>query len=715
MPFFNKKRPPKEPSSPDPFIPLEEKGIKDGKLSETSYRSEWIENTFLDSEKEKEVVGRTFDFTVLKWITAGMFLLLAIMFSRVGWLQVVKGEHYSGMAEGNRIRVHDIPARRGIIYDRQERPLVRNKADFVLYLVPGDLPEETEKKEAIIEEITDIINSSSSISTSSAAEIVEAEEEITKEEIEEKLEDIDKHSSQAYQPLFLTNKLSYEQAMLLYLRSDSWPGVMLAEQDRREYIKKIAIEMPPKDPEEKDGEEEGGGEEEKEKKENFTVDSLSHILGYTGKINREELREYGGEYSPLDKVGKTGVEYFREQYLRGRKGEKRVEVDAAGKEKKMLARTDPREGRDLILSLDVALQAKAEEVLRRHISELDSSDKGAVVALDPSTGEVLALVSVPAFDNNLFARGISSSQYRELIDAGSNPLLNRALSGDYPPASTFKPVMAAASLQEGIINEHTSFESVGGLRTGEWFFPDWRSEGHGITDVKKAIAESVNTFFYYVGGGYEDFSGLGMERITEYASAFGLGEETGIDLPGETDGFLPDKEWKKEAFGESWYIGDTYHLSIGQGFLSATPIQVANYTASLANGGTLYRPFLLKKVIGSEGETEERSRPEVIREDLVADGHIETVRQGMRMAVVEGSCRRLYDLPVKAAGKTGTAQWSNEKEPHAWFTGFAPYRDPEIVLTVLIVEGGESEKTAVPAARDIMQWYFDREEQKDVE
>jgi penicillin-binding protein 2 len=353
-------------------------------------------------------------------------------------------------------------------------------------------------------------------------------------------------------------------------------------------------------------------------------------------------------------------------------------------------------------------------VISRYVEEIDSSQAAAGIAMDPETGEILALVSIPAYNNNFFAQGITSARYNEIIDHPSNPLFNRAIAGEYPPGSVFKPVMATAGLEEGLINERTSFKSVGGIRVGKWFFPDWKAGGHGVTDVRKAIAESVNTFFYYLGGGYNDFTGLGVDKILEYAGRFGLGSETGIDLPAEADGLLPSRAWKKEEIGEGWYIGDTYHLSIGQGFLLTTPIQVANYTSVLANGRTLYRPSLIKEVTDSAGGVVKEFEPEVIRDNFIDKKNIEIVRQGMRQAVTRGSCAKLFDLPVKVAGKTGTAQWANDKPPHSWFTGFAPYENPEIVLTVLVEKGGDSEKISVPAAKEIFKWYFDKKSENTV-
>jgi len=318
----------------------------------------------------------------------------------------------------------------------------------------------------------------------------------------------------------------------------------------------------------------------------------------------------------------------------------------------------------------------------------------------------LALVSLPSFSNNDFARGLTQEQYQAIANHPDQPLFNRCLSGEYPSGSTIKPVVAAAALEEGIINENTTVSSIGGLRIGQWFFPDWKAGGHGLTSVRKALAESVNTFFYYLGGGYGDFNGLGLERLVEYEKIFGLGAQSGIDLPGEASGFLPSKEWKEKIKGEPWYIGDTYHLAIGQGDLLVTPLQVAGYTAVFANGGALYRPRLVKQILNSLDQPIGEADGKPIKSNLLSAKNIEIVRQGLRAAVTAGSAQGLASAVVPVAGKTGTAQWSTSKPAHAWFTGFAPYDKPEIVITVLIEQGGEGSAAAVPVAREVLDWWF---------
>lgn len=674
----------KEAPSGDPFV------IKQGKIKNSNirnvYRLGWTEDSFIYNSGNKEVIGRTFNFSKINYIVLILLLFFSFIFLRAAWLQLIKGEYYLKMAEGNRIRIERIEPRRGIIYDRNQTPLVRNKANFLLYLVPSDLPKDEKEIEKIIGRISGILvilqakADVSDKSESKAKKILNAEEIST--EIRNKLSKIKRGTAESYQPLFIADNIEYDKAMSLYLESANWKGVVLSNKIRREYL--------------------------------LTAQSLSHVLGYTGKISESEIKKYGSEYLPIDYIGKTGLEDFWENELKGVNGKKQIEVDALGKEKKIISMQGAIDGNNLILSLDEGLQKKIEDVSRAAFEKLRLS-KGSIVALDPNNGEILAMVNLPAYDDNIFARGITVDEYSKLINDPDKPLFNRSVSGEYPSGSTIKPVMAAASLQEGIINESTAFLSNGGIRINQWFFPDWKGGGHGMTNVTKAIAESVNTFFYIIGGGYQDFKGLGVDRIIEYEKLFGLGTQTGIDLPGEATGFLPSKEWKEKAKGERWYIGDTYHLAIGQGDLNVTPLQVANYTAYFANGGKIYQPHLVKKILSSDEKQEKAIEANVVRQNIIYKHNLDIVRQGMRQTVVAGSARSLQDLPVAAAGKTGTAQWSTKKAPHAWFTGFAPYDKPQIVLTILVEEGKEGSSVAVPIAKEVFNWYFSRNKQTVIE
>jgi len=661
----------------DPFV-IQEGKIKDNKLK-TGYRLDWTEEAFSYKGGDKETVGKSFDYAKLPKIILTLLFFLSIILARTAWLQIVKGDYYYELAEGNRIRIERIEAKRGIIYDREYRPLVGNVANFLLYFVPADLPEEEEKKDKIISRVSQILGN------------------MDPGDIKQILAKISPGSLESYQPLFITDNIEYERAMLLYLESARMPGVVLSNKTRREYLAPLFAQA--------SAGREVGNFFSSEGVKNKVGYSSSHILGYTGKINESELAKFGSEYLPIDYIGKMGIEYFWESELRGTAGKKQIEVDALGKEKKIINQEAAEDGHNLVLSLDIELQKKLEETILASLERLGLS-KAAAVIMNPNNGEILAMVSLPSYNNNVFARGITSQEYQELINHPDNPLFNRCISGEYPSGSTIKPVIAAAALEEGIISEYTSFNSVGGITVSQWFFPDWRAGGHGITDVRRAIAESINTFFYYIGGGYQDFKGLGVDRIVHYGKLFGLNSQLGIDLAGEATGFLPTKKWKEEVKGERWYIGDTYHLSIGQGDILVTPLQVAGFTSVFANGGILYQPHFVKQILTSDDKLIANVETNVIRSNFINNYNIEIVRRGMRRTVTSGSAKSLQSVPVAVAGKTGTAQWSSKKPPHAWFTGFAPYDNPEVVITVLVEQGGEGSQVAVPIAREVLTWYF---------
>lgn len=664
MALYKFIKPKKQLKFVNPFA-IKSGRFKNGKLT-TIYRKGWAEDVYISDNQEKETIGNNFQFNKLYITGFIMLLIIGALLGKTAWLQIVKGDYYYSMAEGNRLRVQRIEPKRGVIYDRNLRSLVRNKANFMLYIVPADLPDNEDELNPIIYRISEIVNNLSS------------------EEIKKTIAQVPKYSLESYRPLFLVDNLEYEQAMKLYLESNNWPGIVLSNKSNREYLVYTL------------------NNEEFQIKPNY---SLSHILGYTGKITESELEQFGDEYLPIDYIGKMGIEYFWENELKGQSGKKQIEVDALGKEKKVIGENPPIDGNNLILSLDVKQQLKLEEILVSHLEEAGLSRASAII-MNPNNGEVLAMVSLPAYDNNMFARGITQDEYNELISHEDKPLYNRSISGEYPSGSTIKPLMASAALQERIVSENTTFLSVGGINIGQWFFPDWRAGGHGRTNVRKAIADSVNTYFYYIGGGYDDFVGLGVDRIVNYGQLFGLGTQTGIDLAGEASGFLPTRTWKEEVKGESWYIGDTYHLAIGQGDLLVTPLQIANYINVIANGGKLYRPHFVKEILSSNDDVIKEISTEPIRKNFIDSYNIDVVRDGMRQTVTQGSARSMQAVPATVAGKTGTAQWSSKKDTHAWFTGFAPFANPELTITILIEEGGEGSDRAVPVAREYLQWYF---------
>ncbi len=584
-----------------------------------------------------------------------IFSILILMLIRLFYLQINKGYYYRSIADGNRIRIERIRANRGIIYDKNLKPLLRNGPSFSLQIIPIDLPHSEDDllkiQNFLNQELQDNLNLKDYI----ADDVLEN-----------------------FRPRIIKESLDYEQAMHLLVLAEQLKGVSVVINQKRDYI---------------------------------YGNYFSHLIGYMGNIPESKYLDFKKRgYYLDDKIGKTGLELSYEDILKGRAGKKKIEVDSLGKEIKELAREDPIDGQGLILSLDSALQIKITDLLNQVLKKLNLK-KASVVAINPQDGSVLALVSTPSFDNNMFSERLSSEQYNLLINDPDLPMFFRAISGEYPPGSTFKIVMAAAGLESGIIDQNTSFLSTGGIRVGRWFFPDWKFGGHGMTNVKKALAQSVNTFFYTIGGGYQDFSGLGLKKINFYAQQFGLSSKSGIDLPNEATGFLPSSEWKRKVKNESWYIGDTYHLSIGQGDILVTPLQVAMFTSVIANGGILYQPQLLKAT--TNGQNKEYLKHTINNQGFISKDNIKIVQEGLRMSVTKGSCRYLLSLPIESAGKTGTAQHGNANKTHAWFTGYAPYDNPEIVLTILIEDGGEGSSVAVPLARDILLWYFNNDRDAD--
>ena len=387
----------------------------------------------------------------------------------------------------------------------------------------------------------------------------------------------------------------------------------------------------------------------------------------------------------------------------------KFEVDAQGKFKQIIEKKPAVRGNELILNIDGQLQQKMHEVLQKILDENKAATGAVGVAIDPRSGAVRALVSLPTYDNNLFSGGISQEDYQKLIEDKRKPLLNRVIAGEYPPGSTFKLYLAATALQEGVVREDSSIDCGGLIQVGNWKFPDWKA--HGITDVKKAIAESCDVFFYAVGGGYGNVPGLGINKMKRYAEMFGYGRPTEIDLPGEHTGNIPDENWKFKESGVKWYVGDNYHASIGQGFISATPLQVTVATAAIANDGKVYVPRLAEKIIDAVSGEEKIIEPKSLGEILINKEAFRVTKEGMRQAVTskKGTGRLLNNLKVSSAGKTGTAQFNNNENLHAWYTSFAPYENPELAMTILIEGGGEGYDYAVPATKDIYQWYFDWE------
>ncbi len=421
-------------------------------------------------------------------------------------------------------------------------------------------------------------------------------------------------------------------------------------------------------------------------------DLAAHVLGYVNEISEEELKS--SSYSHLaggDMIGKTGLEKYYDSYLRGEKGSKEVEVDALGREVMTLQSRAPIAGNDIYLTIHSDLQQYIQSIMFEH--------KGAAIVSEPYTGRILAMVSQPSYDPNFFTQQISLQAWQEIAQSKENVLCNRNIQGIYPPGSVFKLITAIAALEENMIDLNTKVYCPGYFELGNLTFKCWRDPGHGYQTIVDAIANSCNIFFYTMG------QKLGIDNLSHYARMFGLGEKTEIDLPGELAGLVPSQDWKRKTFNQVWYPGDNINLSIGQGYLLATPLQIHNMVCAIASEGLMYRPFHVEKIISQSGAIIKKYEPELIRKIDISTETFRIVKEGMRKVIEKGTGYQANIEEVELAGKTGTAQ-NPQGENHAWFIAFAPYQNPEICVTVFVEHGGDGSQAAAPIAGNILRKYF---------
>lgn len=609
-------------------------------------------------EEEISVSEKKFEVPLSKKNLLGFIIfsliLILILFGKTFQLQFIEGEKYLALAEGNKFKLYQIKAERGVIYDKNFKQLVENLPSFDLICQKANLPQIDSEKKKIFKEIASILNKNL-------------------EDVEEKILESENST------VLISENIPHQTLILLEVRIEEFPGFQIRINTIRDYK---------------------GGK------------SFSHLIGYTGKISAEELK-LSDEYSIFDWTGKEGLEKSYEEILREKPGKLRAEKDVQGNIISQEIISLPESGNSLVLWLDSDLQKKIEEELNSNLERVGAK-RGAAVALDPKTGGVLALISLPSFDNNLFRKGTDPQTFSSIFDDPRKPLFNRAISGGYLVGSTIKPLIASAALEENIISPEKQIDCRGRITVTNKYNPqivyaynDWKV--HGYTNMRKAIAESCNVYFYTVGGGYKDQEGLGPTRIKNYLEDFGWGEKTGIDLPGETAGFIPDKEWKKETLNEPWSDGDTYNLSIGQGFIKTTPLEVAVAFSAIANGGKIFQPQVVQKIVDSQKNLIEEKESKVIREIPVDSKNFQIVKEGMREAVIYGTATLLNNLPAKAAAKTGTAETVKKGYYHNWVTVFAPYEDPQIVLTIVLEDVKGSLGAAIPVAKNVLEWYFSQE------
>jgi penicillin-binding protein 2 len=575
-------------------------------------------------------------------------VFLGILLLTAFYLQVVRGGYYRDLSFRNSVRTYPIFASRGVIYDRDGNILADNYPTHDLYVVGEYLLDEYKKCGKDITKLR-------------VYDFLVKELKLDPEEVRNKLQEA---VDSPYQPVLI--KKDMDDWMVAKVEALNWSiaGLYTEVGEKRYY---------PYGP------------------------LFAHVLGYVGESNIDEVKNY--YYLPGEFVGRDGIEKTYETYLRGVGGWEQWEVDAVGRKVRLLRKAIPTKGKDLFTTLLLPLQQKAAIAL--------GNRSGAVVAMDPNTGEIFCYYSSPPYDPNLFTRGIKKDDWNRLIDDPNKPLLDRVRYGLYPPGSTFKMVMLLAGLMEGKINQNTSVTCIGKIHFGNRDFRCWKKEGHGIVNLYRALVESCDVYFYMLG------INLGVDLIEKYARLLGYGQKTGIDMPGEATGLVPNRDWKRRVFKQPWYPGETLPLSIGQGYLRVTPLQQLVMVSFFANGGFIVQPHIRKDV-----------SPNVIKIDVPRE-YIDMIRNALLGVVEDKRGTAHYTVKVKdvlIAGKTGTAQVvgrdieeryksgkhisRREYKEHGWFVAFAPYEKPLIAVSVIVEHGGHGSSSAGPVAKEVILEYL---------
>lgn len=676
---------------------------------------------------------RTEPWRVLVFYFAGVFVLSLLLF-RLFSLQIFEGQDWLARAVDNYTLEISVPTSRGIIYDRNGVILARNVASYNVVITPAYLPDDPADIERIYRELSEIIDVPVNSGTLEEAKLFAAC--VPGPGIAQLVELGD--SLAPYRPVPVSCDVNETVARIVRERAVGWPGVSVEIDPIRDYP---------------------------------TGSLTANIIGFLGPIpaSQVELYEEQGFVAGRDKIGYAGVEVTLQDILGGTNGKKVVEVDVAGQELRNLEPPiAPIAGRNVRLTLDLRLQKAAEGALLGEINGWNAYfgkiriSSGVAIAMNPQTGEVLAMVSYPTYENNRLARFIPAYYYQQLSEDPRKPLLNNAVSSEYPPGSVFKLSTATGALNEGVVTVDQIIDAPGQLILTEKFSPndpgkqrpfvDWiydqNPDGFGQISFLRCIAYSSNVCFYKLGGGYEDEipEGLGILRLGEYARALGYGAASGIELPGEQDGLIPDPQWKRINQGENWSTGDTYIASVGQGYVLATPLQVLMSGATIANDGKLMQPTIVREILDDEGRLVEPFTPQlkwdITETPLITnfncdDGYcidmetkstvdpyvVEQVQTGMRMAVTNtlyGTLNDIFgDFPIAVAGKTGTAEYCDdvalaanrctfgEWPTHSWTLAYAPYEDPEIIIMAFMYNGGEGASVAGPVVGKIMEAYFE--------
>ena len=565
-------------------------------------------------------------------------LVIAVLIGRMGYLQVYEGEHYASLADGNRIRLVPAVAARGTFYDRNGNMLVTNRPGFTVALLPLTEPISPD----VIERLSKLLN-------------------VPVEEINRRIE-----NHMGFDPIRIKNDVGPDLLTIIEEQKELYPGVVVEVQPIRQYIfKEMAV----------------------------------HALGYVSEISDTELEDKKDQgYKTGDIIGRFGLEKMYDQLLRGIDGGEQVEVDVTGKPVQILGKKNPVPGHDVVLTIDRDIQLATEKAVDDQLKLIGASAAAAVV-MNPQTGEILAIVSRPGFDPNLFAQGISEKEWKKINENPFYPMDNKAITGEYPPGSTFKIVTGTAALAAGKV---TPEEKI--LDTGHhWIIPKGNAEGEalGWINFDEAMAHSDNVYFYEMG------NRLGIDELEKYARMFGLGEKTGVNLPYEAEGLVANRRYKEKFFEEDWYLAETFDAAIGQGFNLVTPIQAAMVMAEIAADGKRYQPYLVQKIMSHDGKLVKKFEPVLLGQLQVSQDIISLVQHGLKGVTKYGTAAFIFgkDFPIDIAGKTGTAENPHGKD-HGWFVAYGPFDNPSVVVAVIVEQGGFGAQSAVPIGKKILEAVF---------
>ena len=666
-----------------------------------------------------------------KWRIITFYIVIALVLGyyiiRLFTLQVIQGAEYTQKSLNNSTSRITLPSTRGMIYDRNGYILAKNVASYNVVITPAFLPLDTGAVQEIYRNLSELIDvpvSNGVINDETVRLFTPCLTDLGIEQIV-----VIGDSNWPYNPVRIKCNVDEKTALIIRGHKTDWPGVDVEVEPIRDYP---------------------------------TGDLTSEVIGFLGPIPAAFEQEYRdlGFLPGRDKVGYAGVEASMQTELAGKNGERLVELDVAGQEKRNLEEpVDPIPGQNIKLTIDSRLQLVAKTALKREIDFWNTflaetkSQNGVVIAINPKTGEILAMVSYPTYENNRMARLIPGDYYEQLISDPFRPLFNHAISAEHPPGSVFNMASAIGALNEGVIDLNKQLVDPGKIVINQVYYANdpgtpreyvcWLETGHGMVNFIKGVAESCDVFFYKIGGGYQDEipdGGLGIYRIGEYARALGYGQVLGIELPGEENGLIPDPRWKRLNVGENWSSGDTYIGTMGQGYVLATPLQVLVSIAALANDGKLMKPTIIKEFMDSDGKIIQPFKAEMIHDITVDpvitvyDGTIPTTekktvqpwviekaKEGMREVVLTGTMAKEMASwqPNPSAGKTGTAEYCDDVArakdlcvpgswpAHAWYVGYAPYDDPEIAVVAFVYNGGEGSSVAGPIVMEVLKAYFE--------